>query len=54
MIENDINANCVCVTYRPRQPVHIQPSDLRAPFNPKCHKGKAGKYKSDRVNATLK
>ena len=47
MIENNVNADCVCITYRTRQPVHIQPSDLRAPFSPNCHK-EQGKYKSDK------
>jgi hypothetical protein len=54
MIENNVNAECVCTTYKPRQPVHITPSDLRAPFNPQCHKSKAGKYVSDGPGKVLK
>ena len=44
---NNVNKDCVCASYRTRQPVHISPTDLKAPFNPNCHK-ESGKYKSDK------
>lgn len=51
---NSVDANCVCTSYKRREPVHITPTDLRAPFYSNCHKGKAGKYKSDSPAKVLK
>ena len=50
---NNINDVGLCTSYKPRQPVHITPSDLRAPFNPQCHKSN-GKFKSDNPSKVLK
>lgn len=51
---NSIDTEGICTSYKPRQPVHITPTDLRAPFSPNCHKGKAGRYKSDSPARVLK
>ena len=49
---NNVNKDCICASYKPREPVRINPTDLRAPFNSNCHK-EHGKYKSDKAK-TLK
>lgn len=50
---NNINDVGLCTSYKPRQPVHISPTDLRQPFSPNCHKSN-GKYKSDNPSKVLK